>query len=244
MRIIGMNTKNKKKILILGASSDIGIATVNKFLRENWIVIAHYNNNSKNLKKIKNKNLYTFKCNLINIKNFKKILNKKFLLKDINSFISLTGLLKPVKFSEISQKNLSEHINVNYLSNIIVLQKILPIMKKRKFGRIILSSSVGVKFGGGSKSLIYSLTKHMNEFFMSEFKEYYGHNIFINTLRIGVTDTKIHNNLKNKNLKKRIGLIPIKRMAKTSEVASYLYFYATEKNSLTTKSIIEITGGE
>ena len=36
-----------KKVLILGASSDIGIATVNYFLENNWSVIAHYNTNKK-----------------------------------------------------------------------------------------------------------------------------------------------------------------------------------------------------
>ena len=36
----------------------------------------------------------------------------------------------------------------------------------------------------------------------------------------------------------------MKRIASPSEIAEYLYFYASEKNSFTTKSIIEATGGE
>ena len=239
-----MKLKSKRKILILGASSDIGIATINKFLQNDWMVIAHYNKNSKSLEKIKNKNLIKFKYNLENLLNFKKFFEKKKFLRNFDAFISLTGLIEPVDFYGINQKNFTRHINVNYLSNILVLQKILPNMRKKNFGRVILSSSVGVKFGGGSTSSIYSLTKHMNEFFMSEYKKYYSQNILINTLRIGVTDTKIHKRIKSKNLKKRIKLIPINRIAKTSEVADYLYFYGTDQNSLTTNSIIEITGGE
>ena len=34
----------------------------------------------------------------------------------------------------------------------------------------------------------------------------------------------------------------MKRIASPSEIAEYLYFYASEKNSFTTKSIIEATG--
>ena len=45
-------------------------------------------------------------------------------------------------------------------------------------------------------------------------------------------------------MKKRINLIPIKRIAKTSEIVEYLYFYGSEKNTYTTKSLIEATGGE
>ena len=36
---------SKKKILILGASSDIGIETVRLFLKKNYTVLAHYNKN-------------------------------------------------------------------------------------------------------------------------------------------------------------------------------------------------------
>ena len=44
----------KKKILILGASSDIGLKVVEQSLMENWIVVAHFNKNSKNLTNSKN----------------------------------------------------------------------------------------------------------------------------------------------------------------------------------------------
>ena len=47
-----------------------------------------------------------------------------------------------------------------------------------------------------------------------------------------------------KNLVKRIQMIPIKRMASTKEVASYIFIYSTEFNTLTTRKIIDITGGE
>ena len=42
-----------RKVLILGASSDIGFKTVEKFLKQNHEVIAHYNKNIKKLKVLK-----------------------------------------------------------------------------------------------------------------------------------------------------------------------------------------------
>ena len=77
-------------------------------------------------------------------------------------------------------------------------------MKKKKYGRVLLSSSTGVKFGGSKLTTIYSLTKYMNEFFFSSYKDFYKNNILINAIRIGVTDTKIHLNSKKKNMNKRI----------------------------------------
>ena len=156
------------------------------------------------LKRINNENLKLFKFDLRNIDKFEKFIKNNQFTKNIDSFISLTGYLEPINLFKISSKNFNDHINVNYLSNIMIMKKILPTMKKKKFGRILLSSSVGVKFGGSKNSIIYSLTKHMNEFFFTSFKEFFEENILINSIRIGITDTKIHKKKSVKNLKKEL----------------------------------------
>ena len=233
-----------RKVFILGASSDIGVATVNYFLNNNWSVIAHYNKNKSKLDKIKNVRLKYFKFDLKNISNFENFINNTKILSLVNSFISLTGYIEAKSILKLNVKSFHNHINVNYLSNLIIIKKLLPLMNNKKFGRILLSSSTGVKFGGGKSTGLYSLSKYMNEFFFNNYKEFYKKNILINTLRIGVTDTKIHKNVKGKNLKKRVNLIPIGRMASVSEVAKYIYFYSSNLNTLTTNEIIDISGGE
>ena len=50
-------------------------------------------------------------------------------------------------------------------------------MSVKQFGRILLSSSTGVKFGGGKLTGLYSLTKYMNEFFFNNYRELYKKNI-------------------------------------------------------------------
>ena len=45
-------------------------------------------------------------------------------------------------------------------------------------------------------------------------------------------------------MKKRIKLIPLKRMASIEEVSTYIYFLCNEKNKLLTGSVINISGGE
>ena len=44
--------KKYKRVLILGASSDIGVSVVRKFLEEDWYVFAHANKSEKKFKKI------------------------------------------------------------------------------------------------------------------------------------------------------------------------------------------------
>lgn len=242
--------KKIKKVLILGANSDIGLETVKCFVDNKWHVTAHYNQNNNNTKKLKK--LYTkkkgisfFKFNFVNIIEFEKFIhqNKNF-FKSFDSFISLTGFQILKNFNDFKVNDFHNHINVNYYSNILIIRELLKHMKKKKWGRVVLSSSIGTKFGGSDNSFIYSLSKFMNEFFPSLYKKLVKYNILINTLKIGVTDTRVVRLNKNKNLKKRVSLIPLNRMAKPLEVAKYIYFLSSEENTLITNEIINISGGE
>ena len=49
-----MEKKVASKVLILGASSDIGIEVVKLFLKNNYVIDAHYSKNIAKLKRYKN----------------------------------------------------------------------------------------------------------------------------------------------------------------------------------------------
>ena len=109
-----------KKILILGASSDIGRELTKYFLVRNYKVVAHLNKNSKDLNKLNNKNLKLFKFDLIKIKEFERFVKKDNIFKDIDIFISLTGYLRLNKISQVKVKDFIDHFSVNYLSNFLL----------------------------------------------------------------------------------------------------------------------------
>ena len=66
----------------------------------------------------------------------------------------------------------------------------------------------------------------------------------INTLQIGVVKTKMHKKLPNKNMKKRVSLIPIKRIIEKNEVSNYIYFLCSDQNTTLTGQKLNISGGE
>ena len=90
----------------------------------------------------------------------------------------------------------------------------------------------------------YSFSKHAVEFIPSIYKKLAKDNVFINNLRIGVTDTKIHKKDRTKNMKKRISLIPIKRMATSAEIAKYIYQLSSSENTFVTGETFTVAGGE
>ena len=73
------------------------------------------------------------------------------------------------------------------------------------WGRILNASSIGVKFEGVNLILIIPSQNILTSLYHLIIK--YGvKNVLINALRIGVTDTKIHKKIINKNVKKELNL--------------------------------------
>ncbi len=224
------------KILILGGSSDIGSELINHLIKtEKYLIHIHYNSNKP---KIRNNNIKYIKINLQNLTNLKKKIDS-----DYDIIINLVGYVKKISFSKFKINDIFESIKINSIAMFIAIDLSLKNMIKKKYGRIINTSSVGVKFGGGNNNFAYSLSKHINEFIPNEIRSYSNLNIFYNVVRIGVTDTKIHNKNLKKNLKKRAELIPVGKLAKAKDIAKLLIFLI-EDNNYITNQIINISGGE
>ena len=235
----------KRKILILGGSSDIGITLIKELSKnENLEIYAHCFSKIQNFNKLKNKKLKIIKSNFIKIndknfkKNFGKVINQKF-----DYFVNLTGYISKSNFSNFKIEDQIKTFKTNLILPNFILSKIINNMIKNNFGRIVNCSSIGIKFGGGSNSYNYSLSKFASEFIPYNFKEWAKKNVLINTLRIGVTDTKLHKKI-GKNLKKRVKLIPINRAAKKIEIVKFILFLLSDDNSYSTGQTISIAGGE
>ena len=246
-----MNTvKNKKKhVLILGGSSDIGIEVVKNFLKINWNVSAQFNKNKKKLEFLKKKsqNLNLIKFDFSNSKNLhiEKKISKRFNRK-YDSIINLIGYVDNKSFENTNLKSILNSLTANAIYPILIEKMLVKKMIKQKWGRILNCSSIGVKFGGGKNSYNYSFSKHCLEFIPSSYKNWAKKNVFINNLRIGVTNTKIHKKMKRKkiSMQNRLKLIPINRMAEPKEISNYITNLTTVSNSYMTGQTLTVSGGE
>jgi NAD(P)-dependent dehydrogenase (short-subunit alcohol dehydrogenase family) len=236
-----------RRVLILGGSSDIGTEVVQLFLRDNWKVDAHFFKNKKKLNNFKkySKKLKLIKFNFVNYGNLRNenTIKKKF-GKDYDSIINLIGYVDNKSFDNTNFKSILRSLIANTITPILIEKILIKKMLFQKWGRILNCSSIGVKYGGGKNTYNYSFSKHALEFIPSDYRDWAKKNILINNLRIGVTDTKIHNKIRNRKLERRVKLIPIGRMASKKEIAKFIYQLSSQQNTFITGETISIAGGE
>ena len=242
-----MKNKKYRKVLILGGSSDIGVEVIRIFLNKQWHVTAHFFKNKKKLENIKktSKNLNLIKFDFLNYKktNVEKLIRKKFKGK-YDSIINLVGYIDNRGFENTNLETILRSLSANTILPILIEKMLVKEMLHNKWGRILNCSSIGVKFGGGKNTFNYSLSKHCLEFIPNSYKDWASSNVLINNLRIGVTSTKLHKRILKRNLKERTKLIPMKRMAKPQEIASYIFSLISEQNTYITGQTLSISGGE
>ena len=228
-----------KKILILGGSSDIGISLLDLIDDNNYKIYLHYLTKKPKTKK-KKVNFLKKDFSKISIKNSGKFFSS---FKNFDIIVNLIGYLDNKSFQNTHYKDIIKSLNSNFLSQLMIYKYSINHMKKKRFGRIINCSSIGVKFGGGINNFNYSLSKHCSEFVPSELRQMAKYNILYNNVRLGVINTKIHKKIKGKKLKDRIKKIPISRLASKSEIAEYI-FYLIDKNTFISSETLSIAGGE
>ncbi len=238
---------NKKKLLILGGSSDIGIEVIKIYLKHNFSVLAQYNKGNKKFFSLVKENKNFLKQIKFDFSSDNQKIEKFFKKKDVSKsdvFINALGSIFEMNYENLNLKDLDKSLKINAYTSIYATSFLGKKMAKKKWGRIVNLGSIGVKFGGGERNFPYSISKFILEFFPSHTKKWVRQNVLINTIRVGATNTKLHKKLPKKNLKKRAELIPIKRMANSTEIAKFIFFIGSDKNTYISHQVIPISGGE
>jgi len=236
-----------RKVLITGASSDIGIAVCRLYLDNKCSVTGFYNKGQPGLTILDKEypELTLHQLDFESPKNIESFIEERggeFLENEI--FIHAAALMEPTPFFDITADNLLRAFTINAIPSFLFTRTLIPAMIERGWGRVVNLSSIGVKFGGGSKTFCYSLSKHALEFFPNDHKNWASKNVLINTLRVGVTDTRVHKIDPEKDMNQRISMIPLGRMATPDEIANVVYWLGSDLNTFTTGQVITTAGGE
>ncbi len=234
--------------LVTGANSDIGYEVCKKYLELGGKVIALYNSRHNMVDRLTNvygEKIISYKVNFEDVEFICQFIeNNHNLLNEVNIFIHLASIRESIPYGKITANNLLKHFKINVISAVMFIQHLSEIMMKHEWGRIVIGSSIGVKFGGGDESYCYSLTKYASEFIPKVHKKWATKNVLMNSVRIGVTNTSGFRKIGEESIKLREKLIPMKRMAEPDEIAKVIYYLASDENTYITGQSISVSGGE
>ena len=235
--------------LITGGSGGIGLSIVKKLI-ENKIKTIILDINPPNKKILLNKLVEFKKTDLSNYKNLQSCLKEiKKKSKKIEYVINAAGVLwfdKDISLEKISINTWEKVLSINLSSIVIVLQSILPLMKKNKFGSIVHISSVDALSGddkpqdayGSSKAALLRLSKSISI-------QYASKNIRSNSILPGPIETPMQKRWKkNPKAKKDLSkIIPLQRVGKPIDIANSTIFLLSDESSFITGTELIVDGG-
>jgi 3-oxoacyl-[acyl-carrier protein] reductase len=154
------------------------------------------------------------------------------------------GVNYPDIIEHQSDENFQRILETNLFANRDILLRVLPEMKKNKFGKIIIVSSLYATRVREGRSAYSTSKAGLEAFARSVAIEYAKDCILINIVAPGFVQTDLteKNNTKDEilDLKARI---PLNRLALPAEIAKVVSFMLSEKNTYMTGQTIYVDGG-
>jgi 3-oxoacyl-[acyl-carrier protein] reductase len=164
--------------------------------------------------------------------------------RTIDILINNAGLLTPATIEETSDELIHKTLDINVKGVLYTIRAVTPIMKAKKYGRIVNVSSITGKRGdntttfayGASKGAVISLT-------MSVARALGPYGITCN----GIAPHAVMTNLmkywddeKKKNVAEKI---PLKRLGTVEDMSYLMMFLASDEASFITGETVNINGG-
>lgn len=236
-----------KVAVVTGGSGGIGL-DVSKKLAKLKIKVLILDINKPNISK--NKFIYFEKVDLSNENEINQVINK-FIKKEkrIDYIVNAAGVLwfdKDIGLEKIKNDIWDKVFTINLKSMLIVIKKILPNMKKNKFGSIVNISSIDALSGDDKPQEAYGASKAaMIRLSKSIAIQYANKNIRSNSILPGPVDTPMQKRWKkNPNAKKNLTkIIPLQRVGKPENIADTVLFLLSEQSCFITGTEIIVDGG-
>ena len=237
-----------KVIIVTGGSRGIGAEIVEQLATQGYRVILNYNKSEEKAKQIKREliekgyDVDIYKADVSKHEQVEEMIDwtiKKY--NRIDVLINNAGIDQYKLFTEITEEDWANIININLNSVFYMSQEVSKQMIKQKQGCIINISSIwGIT--GASCEVAYSTTKAaINGMTKALAKELGTSNIQVNCIAPGIIDTEMNKKLTEEDLKDIQEEIPLERIGKPQDIAKCVKWLI--EDNYTTGQIISINGG-
>lgn len=215
-----------KTALVTGASRGIGAQIATRFRHEGAMVLTPSRE----------------ELDLSSNQSIDKYLSE--LDESVDIIVNNAGIQKIGSIESLSSQDFHEILQVNLVAPFKLISFLSQKMKNKKYGRIVNISSI---WGTVAKEgrVIYSASKAgLDGLTRSLALELAPYNILVNAVAPGyvMTDMTTRNNTEEELIKIK-SIIPLKRFVQSGEIAEYVSFFCSQKNTYVTGQTIIVDGG-
>jgi 3-oxoacyl-[acyl-carrier protein] reductase len=164
----------------------------------------------------------------------------------IGTVIHNAGMIRPSLLPDVRQQDLNDLTQLHLGAAILLVQAVLPGMRERKYGRIVLISSRAAL--GLPTRTVYSATKAgMIGMARTWALELAPSGITVNVVAPGpIEDTEMFSQVVQPGSERAAALanaIPVRRLGRSDDVARAVMFFAAPESSFITGQVLYVCGG-
>lgn len=134
-------------------------------------------------------------------------------------------------------------VAINYMGPVQLTRALLPLLIEAGSGRIVNIASDAGRVGS-SLEVVYSGTKGgVIAFSKALAREIIRKGVRVNVVCPGPTDTPLFNTASDKLKDALVNAIPMRRLAKPSEIGDAVLFFASDRSAYCTGQVLSVSGG-
>ena len=246
-----MLLKNKTAV-VTGCNRGIGKKILEVFSANGATVFAcvrniseEFKSNIKEIEKNTKNKIIPIQFDLRNENQIKEAANSILSSnKSIDILINNAAMIHTAIFQMTSIKKLKEVFEIDFFSQTNFTQYILKSMVKNKKGSILYISSSSALDGNEGRSAYSSAKSALITQSKVLSRELGVHNIRVNTIAPGLTDTDMmKENTTQETIKDVLSRVSLRRIASTEEIANTALFLSSDLSSYITGQVIRVDGG-
>ena len=238
-----MSEFKDKVVIVTGGSRGIGKSIAELFNEESAKVIVTYKNKIDS-EYFDGKGIAHKQCDVADLKAVTDFIEE--VVKEhgqVDVLINNAGVTKDGLLMRMSEEDWDLVIDTNLKGVFNLTKAVSRHMMSKRHGKIVnLTSVVGI-IGNAGQSNYCASKAGVIGFTKATAKEFASRNININAVAPGFIETEMTHDLSDEVKQNYLNAIPMKRMAKSEEVAKLVKFLSSDDAAYITGQVIQIDGG-
>ncbi len=238
---------NKRISIVTGAAKGIGKAIVERFVADNYFVVAvdvDEENGNKLSTEFGSDNVKFIKADICNENDVQSLFeNVKTAYSKVDVLVNNAGIIRDNMIWNMPVEDFDLVVNINLKGTWLMCREAGKLMKQQNGGRIVNIASRAWLGNRGQSN--YSASKAgvvgMTRVLALELGKY---NVCVNAIAPGLIDTPLTQKLEKDVLQKLIDAQPTRTMGLPADVANAVAFLSSDKTQFITGQTLYVDGGK